>query len=84
MVYIDSRSYLRVFIEKCIGVAKWSKALPSFFRTCWRESPGFEPNHGAHRQAVLSVDDGLGTGRSILTCSVWVDLAHTMSSCINE
>ena len=44
---------------------------------------GFEPNHDAHQQATLVVDDGFGHGpqAETLTCSVWADSAGYTSSC---
>ena len=65
---------LKDSVRPMCAVAELSKTLASFFCVCSRDSPEFEPSHGAHRQATLVVEGGFGhTGRSTFTCSVWAD-----------
>ena len=67
--------------RECVAVAKFSKALASFF-CCVRSrnSPDFEPSHGAHRQAILVVvEGGCGHKPQHITCSVWADSARYTS-----
>ena len=69
----------RLSIRRWVAVAEWSKAPASFFCVRSRDSPEFEPSHGAHRQATLVVEAAPCTGRSTLTCSVWADSVLYMS-----
>ena len=62
-----------------IAVAKWSKALVSSFYVRSRDSPMFEPSHGAHRQATLVLKGGFGHRPQYLTCSIWADSGRYMS-----
>ena len=53
-----------------------SKALTSFFCMCSRDSLGFKPSRGEHRQVTFVVDGGFVHRRQHLTCNVRVDSAH--------
>ena len=55
---INSKTYS----TRCVAVTELSMALALFFSVCSRDRPGFEPSHGAHRQAALAVDGGFGHG----------------------
>ena len=60
----------------CVAVAEWSSVLASSFCVCSRDSLEFEPNHGAHRQATLVVDDGIGRRLRHLACCAWAESAR--------
>ena len=52
-----------------------SRKVASFSCAMSRDSPVFEPSHGAHRQATLVVDGGFGRGLQHTSYRVRADSA---------